>query len=395
VPKKTKHAFTQRLLALISEREFIEFENILREPNIFKIVRRTHYERWHSCFWGWLLDANGSHLLFYYPLIRLLSLLLDERCPKPSSHPGAHFFKLLPTLEFSAEEVTPNENSWAERSIRGVGRLDIFLKAAFTDALNNTGNLNVILELKIDSKPDPEQSRKYADWLLNSHPDDVNFLIYLTPHLRGTAAETVGDDRWYCLDYQLLNDKLLLPLLAHPNLNDKAKPLIAQYVKNLRIRHRGIKMAITDEEKRMAVALYEKYSDVFESIYDALLASGAIDYSISDSVAGKGRVSGRVAAKIDGKVFSNDTLRLLFADVLKFLVDKKHVLKLPLPWGTSNQRYIITNEAHPTHPSGREFFYPVKYRGYTLESHYSRDRGMKVLSDLCAQLGLAFEAIET
>ncbi|MEI2691136.1 MAG: hypothetical protein V9H69_16070 [Anaerolineae bacterium] len=59
----------------------------------------------------------------------------------------------------------------------------------------------------------------------------------------------MGDERWYCLDYQLLNDKLLLPLLDHPSLNDKVKPFIVQYVKNLKIRHKGVKMAITNEDK--------------------------------------------------------------------------------------------------------------------------------------------------
>ena len=43
----------------------------------------------------------------------------------------------------------------------------------------------------------------------------------------------------------------------------------------------------------------------------------------------------------------------------------------------------------------RDFFYPVKYQGYTIESHYSRDRGLKVLSDLCEKLELDFEFIET
>ena len=79
MPKKNTKNFTQRLLGLISEPNFIKFENILSEPNFFKIVGRTHYERWHSCFLGWQLDANGSHLLGDYTLIRFLFLLLDER----------------------------------------------------------------------------------------------------------------------------------------------------------------------------------------------------------------------------------------------------------------------------------------------------------------------------
>ena len=154
-------------------------------------------------------------------------------------------------------------------------------------------------------------------------------------------------------------------------------------------------MATTDEEKRMAVALYEKYSEVFDLIYDALSATGAIDYSIADVQPARGRSTGRLAVKIDGKVFAADTIRDLFTDVLKYIVDHKFVRRIPLPWGSSSQRYIITNAEPATHPSGRSFFYPLHYERYTIESHYARERGLKVLNDLCAKLELSFEPIET
>ncbi len=393
--KKRKETLARRLVELISEPQFIKFEHMLSEPNIFKIVGRTHYERWHSCFWGWLLDANGSHLLSDYSLIRMLFLLVDDMCLKAKNHEAQNLWNLLPTIDFSEIEVTPNENTSIETSVAGVGRFDIFLTAKFTDGLGRQGRLNVIIEMKIDSKPNGEQSKKYADWLLKNHSDDVNLLIYITPKLLDTSKATSGDDRWYCLDYQLLNDRLLLLLLDHPTLNDKVKPFIVQYVKNLKIRYKGIKMAITNEEKRMAVALYEKYSDVFDSIYDALVSTGTIDHSTSDVVPDNGRESGRLAVKIHGKVFSNETLKQLLEDVLKYLVDANLLSKLPLPWGTSNQRYILTNKEPPKHPNGKDFFYPVRYKGFTMESHYSRDRGIQVLGHLCGKLELEFEQIET
>ena len=193
----------------------------------------------------------------------------------------------------------------------------------------------------------------------------------------------------------MLNDKFLLPLLDHPNLNEKVKPFVIQYIKNLKTRFRGIKMAITEEEKRLALALYEKYSDVFDSIYDALVATKTIDFSTSEVVESKGRSTGRLAVRIDGKAITNETVRLLFEDVLKYIVNAGHILTLPLPWGTSKQRYIITNEIPATHPNGRVFFYPVEFEGYTMESHYDRDRAMKVLGDLCDKLHIEFEPIET
>jgi len=278
----------------------------------------------------------------------------------------------------------------------GVGRFDVFASARLESEECGYRNINCIIELKIDSPPNKAQSQKYADWLLQNHPDDLNILVYITPTLQSDPESTVGDARWYCVDYQLLNDYFLIPLLDNPNLNEKVKPFIIQYVKNLKIRHKGIKMAITNEERRMALALYEKYSDVFDSIYDVLVSEGVIDFTTSDlSIQNTGRAAGRLAILVNGKAFSNDTLRLLFQDVLKYLVDEKLILKLPLPWGTSKQRYVITNEARPVHPNGRDFFYPVTYSGYTMESHYDRDRGLKVLEALCKKLEISFEPIET
>ncbi len=229
-----KASFTHRLLNLISEPEFITFENVLSEPNFFKIVGRAHYERWHSAFFGWLLDADGSHLLSEYVLRRFLLLLLDEECLRAVGHSEEFLVKTLPTAELTEVQVSPNENVPTETSVSGLGRFDIFLTARYANESGSSGNLNVVFELKINSKPDGKQSSKYADWLFGNHPDDVNFLIFVTPQLDSSSKATVGDPRWYCVDYQLLNDKLLLPLLDHPNLNEKVKPFVIQYVKNLK-----------------------------------------------------------------------------------------------------------------------------------------------------------------
>ncbi len=388
-------SLSQKLINLISEPDFVRFENILNEPNIFRIVGRAHYERWHSSFLGWLLDPNGSHLLLTFSLRRFLLLLINNRCLKPAEHLKHEFLTLLPALDFSDVEVTPNEFLSTETSIDGVGRFDVYLTADFSDNAGKTGKLNLLIELKIDSKPVPEQAKRYADWLYQNHENDVNLLVYLTPHLEESPQVTVGDNRWYCLDYQLLNDVFLAAVLAHPNLNRKVEPFIVQYIKNLTTRYRGIKMATTDEEKQMAIALYEKYSEVFDLIYDALTTTGTIDYSVSDTVPSKGRVTGRLAVKINAKVFAADTIRDLFSAILEYIVDQQLVLRIPLPWGSSSQRYILTNAVPSIHPNGREFFYPIKYKGYTLESHYSRERGLKVLGDLCKKLEVDFEVIET
>ena len=393
--RKSAKSFSERLVHLISETDFIRFEHILREPNIFKIVGRTHYERWHSCFWGWLFDPNGTHLVKDYAFVRLLLLLSHARTLKPTNGVRCKLLKILPTAEFTDIQVTPNEFISSERSVNGVGRFDVFLTGNYADKLGSTGKLNVIFELKIDSKPSKQQSAKYADWLFSTHPKDENLLIYINPSLENNSEQCVGDKRWYCLDYQLLNDSLLTPLLEHPSLNEKVKPFIVQYVKNLKLRQKGVKMAITAEERKMALALYEKYSDVFDSIFDTLVAANIIEHTTSNVKPRVGRAKGRIAVKIGGKVLDGAMVVELFKKVLMHIVDKGHIKKLPLPWGTTDQRFILTNEKPAKHPSGRAFFYPVEYKGYTLESHYDRRRALQILKELCEKLDLDFEPIET
>ncbi len=175
---KNKNAlFSQRLLELISEPNFIKFFNILSEPNFFTIVGRTHYERWHSCFFGWLLDANGSHLMRDYVLTRFLLLTYDERCLKSSNHNKNLLSKVLPTIEFDNIEVAPNEYLSSEMSVKDLGRFDIFLTADYCNTSGTSGHLNIIFELKIDSNIDANQSKKYADWLFLNHPQHTILLI--------------------------------------------------------------------------------------------------------------------------------------------------------------------------------------------------------------------------
>ncbi len=386
-------SFPQRLLDLVSDPNFIKISNILNEPNFLNIVGRSHFERWHSTFLGWLLDPNGSHLMYDYVLQRFLSVIHDRKCLKSSYHDKNTLTEILPIIEFKNTEVTPNEFLSTELSVKGVGRFDIFLTTDYSSNLGHKGKLNILFEIKIDSKVNSAQSKKYADWLLKNHKDDLNILVYILPKVFSDSKSTIGDSRWYCLDFQLLNDKLLQILPNHPNLNPKVEIFILQYIKNLRNRHKGMKMAITQDERQLAIELYEKYSDVFDSIFDALQSENILDYSTSD-ISSKGRKSGRIAVKIDSKIFEGGMVRDLFKKVLKYLVDQKLIDKIPLPWGTGKTRYIITNEIDPMHPNGRNFFYPESYKSYTIETHYGRDRALSVLDALCKKLEILFEPIE-
>ena len=388
----------KRSLELISEPDFIRLENMLREPNFFKIVGQSRYERWHSCFLGWLLDSTGSHLLGDYGLRKFLLLLIRKECHKPTYAHYSNFLQDLSQIMSEGEidniEVVPNEDNSREMNVSDIGRFDIFLTANISIE-NRNSKLNCLVEMKVDSKPDPSQAKRYADWLLSNHPNDLNLLVYLAPDREGCVYEAIDDNRWFCFDYQLLNDCFLMPLIDHPNLNENVKPIIIQYVRNLKIAYRGVKMAITDEEKQISLSLYDRYSDVFDTIFDVLVATNTIErdgLGINEST---GRRSGTISITIGKNKISGQTLGELLTKTLKHFVDKNLIQNLPMPWGATRNRYIVTNETPAIHPNGRAFFYPVTYKGFTMESHYGRDRGLKVLSDLCEKIRVDFVILES
>lgn len=381
----------QRLVSLASDSKFIELENSINEPNIFKIIGRTHLERAHSCFWGWLLDPNGSHGLNEYVIQQILLLLLHDQTLHSSDYDPDLIKKLLSDNSFKDLEVRPNENNSKEVSVSGVGRFDIYLNGK--TSLNNK-EIIIIFELKVDSPIRQDQSIKYTEWLYKEHSDKFFLPIYLLPTLNTNSKSTVGDDKWFCISYQLIYDRVLNQVLKHPNLNSDVKPFIEQYLKALRTTMKGVRMAITNKEKDLAVSLYEKHSDAIDELYEILINSDVVDYSKNDTTSSSGRGSGIISVEINGVKYSGNSVSALYEKVLKMIVDENILQKIGLPWGTGTKRYLVSNEENPIHPSGRPFFKPVQYSGYTIESHSSRSRGVKLISELCEKLNLEFTLIE-
>jgi hypothetical protein len=102
------------------------------------------------------------------------------------------------------------------------------------------------------------------------------------------------------------------------------------------------------------------------------------------------RKVGLFGARVDGMLFEGKSLPVLSEQVLRHLVDSGVLSKINLPWGVSKSRIVLSNDETPKHPSGRPFFKPVSYGGYTLECHYDRDRGLGNLRRLCDDIGIDF-----
>jgi hypothetical protein len=84
----------------------------------------------------------------------------------------------------------------------------------------------------------------------------------------------------------------------------------------------------------------------------------------------------------------------LYAKVLKFLCDEKHIEKLKpyIPYATSNQRYLLNTE--PYHQGGNAFRVPIECEGYFLEAHKSYVNAVSSLDKLLRLCNLSVQQVK-
>jgi hypothetical protein len=217
------------------------------------------------------------------------------------------------------------------------------------------------------------------------------------------------------LNYQILYDEFLDPILDHPGLNPDVRFVIEQFAHNLSVPYRGMKMAITREERALARALYEAHSEAIDAILEVLEDEAILDASgasaeavLTDSqmigTGGpsdtgpdvvSGRASGPIRIRMDSREFAANSAPGILEQALRYWVDNAKLAGTPLPWGVSASRYFVTNKLPPVHPNGRPFFAPRVYNDYAIETHKSRAQALRTLQDFCIeQLGLSFEILE-
>lgn len=105
-------------------------------------------------------------------------------------------------------------------------------------------------------------------------------------------------------------------------------------------------------------------------------------------------LSGRVprergaTIEIEGNQIRAVSVRDMYEQALKFLVDNGYSerLKQLVPFRTSRVRYLIADR--PTHPNGNDFVVRVRYGGYFMEAHKDYKNAIEHLGQFIQKLGL-------
>lgn len=100
-----------------------------------------------------------------------------------------------------------------------------------------------------------------------------------------------------------------------------------------------------------------------------------------------------VTVDLDGTRFVGSSVKDLYEQVLRLLVDEGVISRHStlVPFKTSNERYLISTS--PNHPNGNDFFIPISYGGFYMETHKSYQTALKQLRTLLAKMGIVMRYI--
>lgn len=177
------------------------------------------------------------------------------------------------------------------------GKVDILIEAEVSTVSGNKPVL-IIIENKIDTQENKEQTKRYYDYFSvtipkmegevkprskskNSKGRELQFYIYLTTSSKEKLNEPLSDcDKYININYNAICRELLKPLLGLPELDSRARSYIEEYIDGCSIpsaaRSKDINNIITknviamkQEDEKMLIEFWEKNEDL---ILNAMLA---------------------------------------------------------------------------------------------------------------------------
>lgn len=105
-----------------------------------------------------------------------------------------------------------------------------------------------------------------------------------------------------------------------------------------------------------------------------------------------GRPRKQIQINVDGTEITAKHNPDLYLQVLKLLVERGALDGVELPISSGRKRNFLSRS--PFHKDGSDFLAPVEYGGYYMESHSSRENGMRMLRAFLEELGIASSEID-
>jgi len=337
----TAEEFALKLLALEADPAFEKLKRSQERVNFFRIVGNTNRERWHSAFWAWVLDTQGSHGCGALGIRRLLAHSVwkyavkleqdssdkhwrpkEELKKEKLSLPDIIRFEPIKTLVAPGpisdfrETALRSNNKEKERDFFDIL---IVLEGAHPSKEKRRIILVIVIELKVKAEYNKSQLEGYSGWLhkdlspkgllMRNQPDfqtelkEILFFdddddekqridrsedsdlfsmgVFLSQEeLKDTSncPESLKYP-WASITYDNLVVSILEPMLSSPSLNPEAKPIIQAYIDLTAIHLEMVKMP-TKEHQKLVRALFDRHKETFSFISKVLVNSKDLEGAV-------------------------------------------------------------------------------------------------------------------
>lgn len=392
---------------LIEIKQIQEYKDLkklvdVNEPNMFRILGQSHTERWHSAFWSWLFDVNGSHRLKEEsPLLYLFEYLfqLSDENKKPRINRP-----VLPVkLDIKKITTKPNEKDNKEETCDN-SRFDTFIDGKDT--------FTCIIEYKVEANFDIKQLEKYYQ-ISKKYQWKNPIFIYVVPETRYDEFMDFYNDLkdeykvWYCLSFQDLYKgviKRLIPQLSKNTMRNKL--LIADYAQNMFVNKKGIKLAFGDNELDFSMTINEKYRDLLDELkrlyekdysnlspekflgdeYDTIMSiSNALVYKGQEKLFRSAPVVKLNDITIDEKYYYQVLIKVIDYFEEKGLLDKLPKLKKDGHWSYSNDSKT-KRDTIKTSKDDMDVPKQSKTGKYYIETKYGKTAIQQIINSLIKEL---------
>ena len=255
-------------LHMINSEEYIKLYDYYNQKTFMDILGVSRRENEHSNFLAWLFNPSENHGMDDYPLKKLLQTIAFRRkkddnynSVEPKNLLNKKYDKYIDDFIYDNFRIESVEEITREKVISNQKRLDLFIRfEAIFFSPNEKETINLLIENKITSSENDNQTNGYAKWLLEQ--DGFVIPIYLGVATNNELKETnkpklkPKNAEFMVLNYQYMMDGIFEPCLLKCK-TEFGHNLIKEYIACL-----GKALEVdTDKNPRnlvMATSKYEK-----------------------------------------------------------------------------------------------------------------------------------------
>ena len=283
--------YQDKIISFNADKDVIRLREKYNEPTFFEIISKERSETTYSSFLKWIFQESVSLANEANPLMLLLDVLVKN--DKDDVIDGKLKESILTrtlqikSLESEVEKSVASLSCEAKRLVNQTiqnnkgdfeknckDKVDVFIRCDIEENKKAKGELQVIIENKIDSQEGPlkgkektgiddyDNSKQTTRYYLGTKRDDPNVFqiyVYLTP-----AEQKEGPDEknFIHISYQDLFDGVVIPLMASSSLSSRSRFFLEEF------RNQLTYPRLTDKSINQCLALGDDQSSVFNELWD-------------------------------------------------------------------------------------------------------------------------------